>query len=72
MAKKFTHYIYCWRTGETYHVSVRPVNDPGNSVGTHRYASRQGRNIKARIEEARYKGKATIIRGVNPNKIKKK
>lgn len=67
---KTTHFIYCWKSGEKYYLSVRTATNPKNSVLNASYFSAWGRNEMANKLHKKYT-RSKIVRSVNPNKIKK-
>jgi hypothetical protein len=71
---KATHYLFSWKTGEKcsqrFYYSLRPVNDPKNSIDTSDCATRQGRNIAINrildMRDPERKGKIEVLRRTDP------
>lgn len=61
-----THKVYCWKSGNSYYLSLRSVRQPKNSVETSKYKTRGGRNKRVNKIIEQYKGKAAILRNTKP------
>jgi hypothetical protein len=63
---RITHLLFCWTSGELKYYSLRPVNNPKNSVDTRKYASYSGRNERVQLLKKEYGRKVKILRDTNP------
>lgn len=71
---KATHYLFTWRKGEEpatrFYYSLRPVNDPRNSIDTSDCGTRQGRNLAVNrildMRDPERKGKVEVLRRTDP------